>query len=238
MGGMSLGERIEQWLKSAKDGGAIQVFFTELECDILNTMSKFERIRSKRIEEREKKDLHGGEKSKAGGGVYVYAGVTYASVDEAFVDIDSERDINFLLKELVIRQMNILLSQGKIEAWWEIMIWYSMLQEKKMVVEDFWEFYVLHAMIRIFVDEVNSVIAENGQISMLSLHSMQELTDSYFKTLFLLRRIEYEIEPMEEIKEYIDDRKLSRYFIEGIIRETRIFNADKVKKKMEELCWK
>lgn len=107
-----------------------------------------------------------------------------------------------------------------------------------MVVEDFWEFYVLHAMIRIFVDEVNSVIAENGQISMLSLHSMQELTDSYFKTLFLLRRIEYEIEPMEEIKEYIDDRKLSRYFIEGIIRETRIFNADKVKKKMEELCWK
>lgn len=111
-------------------------------------------------------------------------------------------------------------------------MWYSLLLEKKLIIEDFWEFPVLRIMIDIFVKELNIFLEKGDAISVLSLHSMQELTDAYFRTVFLCRRIEYGIEPMEEIGEYIKEKGFSFALVEGIVHEAQIFHKEKV---MEEV---
>ena len=65
---------------------------------------------------------------------------------------------------------------------------------------------------------------------------MQELTDAYLKTIFLCRRIEYGIEPMDEIIEYAESKKLSMVFIHGIIDKAQIYNKEKVIKAIEDWC--
>ena len=67
---------------------------------------------------------------------------------------------------------------------------------------------------------------------------MQELTDAYFKVIFLCRRLEYGVEPEEEIMEYIQKMKFSDVVIHSIISEAQIFNKEKVLKAIEERCWK
>lgn len=159
------------------------------------------------------------------------------SAVEAFIRAEQEAEISFLLKEQFMHQMDILLSKGTVEAWLEIMIWYSLLEEKKMLVEDFWEFPVLRAVIDIFMRELGAFVEERvDRISVLSLHNMQELTDAYLKTIFLCRRIEYGVEPMDEIIGYMENKKLSMVFIHGIVDMAQIYNKEKVIKAIEEWC--
>ncbi len=159
------------------------------------------------------------------------------SAVEAFIRAEQEAEISFLLKEQFMHQMDILLSKGTVEAWLEIMIWYSLLEEKKMLVEDFWEFPALRAVIDIFMRELGAFVEERvDRISVLSLHNMQELTDAYLKTIFLCRRIEYGVEPMDEIIGYMENKKLSMVFIHGIVDTAQIYNKEKVIKAIEEWC--
>lgn len=159
------------------------------------------------------------------------------SAVEAFIRAEQEAEISFLLKEQFMHQMDILLSKGTVEAWLEIMIWYSLLEEKKMLVEDFWEFPALRAVIDIFMRELGAFVEERvDRISVLSLHNMQELTDAYLKTIFLCRRIEYGVEPMDEIIGYMENKKLSMVFIHGIVDMAQIYNKEKVIKAIEEWC--
>ena len=84
-----------------------------------------------------------------------------------------------------MEQLNFLLAQGTVEAWMDIIIWYSVLEEKKFIVEDYWEFPALRAIIEIFMKELKAFLEMGGafQISILSLRSIQELTDAYFKVI-------------------------------------------------------
>ena len=116
------------------------------------------------------------------------------------------------------------------------MVWYSLAKETRC--RSFREFFALRKMIDAFVKEINAPCEKERQISVLSLHNMEELTEVYFKTVFLCRRIEFGVEPVDEIIDYIKGKKFSYVFIQGIVQEAWIFDKKKVMKTIEELCWK
>lgn len=216
----NLNDKIQYWKSNPEDRGRLRTLFSPEEYDILDTVRQFESFDCMVMEKLERENLIG-------------------SISETFIRVEEEAEISALLKSRVMHQMDILLGRGTAEAWIEIMIWYSLLEEKKLIVEDYWEFPALRAMIDIFMKELNAFL-ENGEthrISILSLHSMQELTDAYFKIIFLCRRIEYGVEPVEEIMEYIERERFSDIFIRGIIQAAQIFNEEKVIKTIEEWCW-
>lgn len=217
----NLNDKIEYWRNDPKDEDRLRILFSPEEYDILDTVYQFEIFDRMVTERLERNHLKG-------------------SAPETFIRMEEEAEISALLKERFMRQMDILLERGTAEAWIEIMIWYSLLEEKKFIVEDYWEFPALRAMIDIFMKELNAFLEKGGTgwISVLSLHNMQELTDSYFKVIFLCRRIEYGVEPVEEIIEYIEKKQFSDIFIRAIIQAAQIFNEEKVIKAIEEWCWK
>ena len=215
---MDLNEKIQCWKQNPKDKGILKHFFLPEEREVLETIYQFETLDhlvTQKIEE-------DGEKN---------------SLAEAFIRAEHEAEISILLKERFMCQMDILLAKGTIEAWLEIMIWYSLLEEKKMIVEDFWEFPALRAVIDIFIKELNAFIEnkENG-ISVLTFHNMKELTDTYLKIIFLCRRIEYGVDPVDEISGYIKNKKLSMVFVHGIVDTAQIYNKEKVIRAIEEWC--
>lgn len=213
---MDLNEKLQYWRQRPKDEGILEHLFLPEEKEILRTICRFEAL-DHLITQKIEAD---GEKNSA---------------VEAFIRAEQEKEISFLLKGQFMRQMDILLSKGTVEAWLEIMIWYSLLEEKKILVEDFWEFPAMRAVIDIFMKELDAFIGKReGRISVLTFHNMQELTDAYLKTIFLCRRIEYGIEPMDEIIEYAESKKLSMVFIHGIIDKAQIYNKEKVIKAIED----
>lgn len=215
---MDLNERLQYWRQKPKDEGVLEHFFMPEERGILRTICQFEAfddLVTRKIEE-------DGERNSA---------------IEAFIRAEQEAEISFLLKEQFMCQMDILLSKGTVEAWLEIMIWYSLLEEKKMILEDFWEFPALRAVIDIFMKELDAFVEKReSRISVLTFHNMQELTDVYLKIIFLCRRIEYGVEPMDEIIGYMENKKLSMVFIHGIIDTAQIYGKEKVIKAIEEWC--
>ncbi len=217
----NLNDKIQYWKKDPGDKDSMRVLFSSEEYDILDAVYQFEIFDRAVTERLEKAKLTG-------------------SISETFIRVEEEAEISVLLKERFMRQMDILLEKGTAEAWIEIMIWYSLLEEEKLIVEDFWEFPALRTMIDIFMKELNVFLEKGGasRISILSLHNMQELTDAYFKVIFLCRRIEYGVEPVDEIIEYIEKKQFSDTFIRAIIQTAQIFNEEKVISIIEEWCWK
>lgn len=217
----NLNDKIQYWKQNPEDKDRLRILFSTEEYDILDTVHQFEIFDRMVTEKLEENNLAG-------------------SISETFIRVEEEAEISALLKKRLMRQMDILLARGTAEAWVEIMIWYSLLEEKKMIIEDYWEFPAVREMINIFMKELNAFLEKGGKgrISVLSLGSVQELTDAYFKVIFLCRRIEYGVEPTGEIIEYIEKKQFSDLFIRGIIQAAQIFNEEKVIKEIEERCWK
>jgi len=97
---------------------------------------------------------------------------------------------------------------------------------------------MLKLMLDIFVAELKEFYGNGSSISVLAFHSMSELSEVYFTTIFLLRRIEYEVEPVDEIIRHIEEYKLSPIYIMYIVQEAKINDKDKVIKTVENWCWK
>lgn len=213
---MKLNDRIHCWMRNTEDKEILQSF-SEDERNMLSTICKY-----KMLDDVITQKTEGDGKQE--------------DIPNILFKLEKESEISLQLKEQFICKVNTLMSKGTIEAWMEIMAWYSLSKETRC--RYFWEFSILRKMIDIFVKEINSSWEEEGQLSVLSLHNMEELTDVYFKVVFLCRRIEFGVEPVSEIIDYIKRKKFSHAFIQGVVQEAWIFDKEKVMKTIEGLCWK
>lgn len=71
---------------------------------------------------------------------------------------------------------------------------------------------------------------------MLRFCSVEDLFNGYFRALFLLRRIEYGIEPQEEIVAEIVNRGLSMVYIDWVVENSQIREKEMVKGAVREMC--
>lgn len=218
MSGMDLVEKIEAWLKEPEDEAKMEVMFSKEESDILHTIRRFKFLRNKNCEEaeRQKTDL---------------------DVNAVFRIKEKEREISLLLKEQLMKQMNILLSAGNIDGWLEIMAWFSLLKGELPLWNKFWEFHVMERVCDIFKQELMAFSEHGMVVSVLAFRNVQELTDTYFKSIFLCRRIEYGVEPIDEIFDYIREKRLSPAFIKSIVKNSQINDKGKVMGRIESRCW-
>ena len=56
---------------------------------------------------------------------------------------------------------------------------------------------------------------------------------TYYKIVFLLRRIEYDVEPKDEILYFMAEKKLSLTVIETILHNSQIYNIKKIERALE-----
>ena len=153
-----------------------------------------------------------------------------------FNKMESEKELSILLKEQLLAYVDGLLQKTDWNAWREMVLW-TRRHECRDLLYCFWEFYLLKKSVAIYSEETIQYY-ENGDIpSIIQMGSFQELSETYFKLLFLLRRLVYDIAPEEEkdIIDYIMDRKVSVVFIKHVIEHNQIENKEKVYKRLEEL---
>ena len=84
----------------------------------------------------------------------------------------------------------------------------------------------------IFQEELRAVQSKESTVSVLLLHSMDELLETYFQTVFLLRRLEYEMGTVEEFQNYAQRSGLSSIFFGIIIARAQIDNKERVIRKI------
>ena len=201
----SLIDKIEYYMEYPGDESTLKNIFTEEELDILYTMSEFERM------EAEVPQKRGRDASE--------------EVEIFLTGVDREKEISFRLKQKFMYQMDILLGKGSIEAWIEITAWYHLLKNKKLIIESFWEFPVLENMLKIFKEEAQNM--ENSEISILGIRNMKELTEVYFRMVFMIRRMAYGAEVTDEILDYVVGRKLFPVFIKVMAEDSKIEIQDR-----------
>lgn len=207
-------EKIEYCLEHSEDESEVQKMFQPTEWDVLLAMKEYKQC-LRQIEKKYPQEEVGSRKK----------------MEIQLEQMDDEKEAILNLKEKMLFQLDILLEKGTLDAWCEILVWYRFMIQEKLVTR-FWEFYVLKIMLDIFVKECNKGTA----VSVLQIRNMNELYDVYFKTLFLLRRIEYEIEPMGELADFLVERNLSSIYVQGVLKEAQIYDKDKVKRVIESWC--
>lgn len=214
MGKMSLIDKLGYYMEHTGDRDEWCGMFTVEEAQILDRVYEFNKLRETTVQESET-----------------------TGIEATLERVEQEKSISFRLKEVVLEQMNILLAQGSVEAWYEILTWYQWINANQLL-HRFWEFHMLKLMLDIFIAELKEFYGNERAISVLALHSMAELSEVYFTTIFLLRRIEYEVEPVDEIIRHIEEYNLSPIYIMYIIQESKINDKEKVLKTVEDRCWK
>lgn len=200
-------EKIEYCLQYPEEEEKLREMFLPTEWDVLSSMKKYKQ----RVRQIEKEGL--GEERTA---------------EYQLERMDAEKEAILDLKEKMLKHLDILLATETAEAWCEMLVWYRFVIQEKLAAR-FWEFYVLKTVLDIFLEECR----KETEISVLSLHSMKEMSEVYFRTVFLLRRLEYEVEPMDEWAEYAKGRKLSDTFLQRVLKEAQIYDKNKVKRMME-----
>lgn len=196
----SLIDKIEYYMEYPEDKNTLKSIFSVKELDILYAISEFEQMESEIPAKRAKDAVE--------------------EVEIFLNGVDREREISFRLKEKVMCQLDILLGKGSIEAWIEILTWYRLLKNKKLIIESFWEFPVLENMLKIFREETKNT--KDGEIYVLALRNMKELTEIYFRMVFMLRRMAYGAEVTDEIVDYITGKKLFPVFIKVMAEDSSI----------------
>ncbi len=212
-------DRIEYFIEHPEDENSLHAMFSAEERNILSTIRKFEQMRSCIAEQGEIKNdkIEDGDKL----------------TEMIFQKRERERGISFQLKEQMTEHIDCLLKQGKTEAWLDILAWYQLLKGKNLIIDRFWEFPVLATLLKAFKKELELYCSGGSPISVLSLHTMQELTDSYFAIVFALRRIEYDMEPMDELWRYLMKEGLSITVVKTVLEEARIYDKRKVQRTIE-----
>lgn len=147
---------------------------------------------------------------------------------EIFRKMERDKDISFSLKKRIFSYMDLLLEQGTIEAWKEILLLYQFLEKKEVLVNEFWEFSVLKTMLNAFETELNLHYKEERPISLLKICNMEELMETYFRVVFLLRRIEYDVEPISGTLCELMENRISPATVWAVLKDARIFHREKV----------
>lgn len=213
MGMRNLMEKIEYCLEHPMEENVLKEMFSDTEWNILSAMRSYKQRQS---------EMNA-----------VFSQEKYASLSKMELDLekmDYEKEAILHLKKSVIIQLDILLAAGTIEAWCEMLIWYKFIIQEKLP-QRFFEFYVLKIVLDVFVQECNC--REFNFLSAMQMHSMKEVQNAFFRTVFMLRRIEYDIEPLEEVCDYIRNRGFSDIYLLQVLKEGQINNKDKVRKAIE-----
>lgn len=214
-GRQALIDRIEYFMNYPEDEHSLCAMFSQKEREILRTIQQFEHIRYL-MEQEDIGNTNGGD------------GDEFA--ERAFQKRASERDVSFHLKEQMIEQINKLLKRGQIEAWMDILTWYQLLKGKNLIINKFWEFPVLGTILKAFKEELKNYYKNGDSIDVLSFRTMKELTDTYFTIVFLFRRIEYDVEPVDELRRCFLENNFSITLMETVLEDARIFDKRKVKR--------
>ena len=130
-------------------------------------------------------------------------------------------------------QADLLLGEGRAENWLQVLTWYQLLKGKGLIVNRFWEFPVLETMLQAFLEELKLFYTNGQAISVLAMHSLEEITDTYFDIVFLLRRMEYGVEPIDGMVSYLSEKGLSMTVVRTVLEAARIFDKRKVKDLLE-----
>ncbi len=212
-------DRLEYYMGHPEDEKSLAAMFTEEEMNILHTVKEFERLRG--IMEYEYAESRNGGADNP------------AYIEEVFERRERERDVSFRLKGHFVCQTDLLLGGGLAENWLQVLTWYRLLKGRDLIVNRFWEFPVLETMLQAFLEELKLFYTEGQAISVLAMHSLEEITGTYFDIVFLLRRIEYGVEPMDGIVSYLSGKGLSLTVVEAVLEDARIFDKRKVKNVLE-----
>ena len=159
--------------------------------------------------------------------------------EQYFAGMESERELSFRLKELLMEYINGLLALQTEDGWREIVLW-NKRHECRRLCNRFWQFYLLQKVTAIFSEEMLQYY-ENGEIpSIVQFRSFEELSESYFHLLLLVRRLNYDVSTEEktDIVRYIMEKKISGIFIRHVIEQNQIEDKEKVYKHLEELLIK
>lgn len=214
--GKALIDRIEYYMEHPEDEDYFNAAFIAEERNILCTVRDFERNRCiMRL-----KEIRSPDKSRA--------------AEEVLRVLEAEKGISFLLKGQIDAHIDFLLQQESAEAWMEILTWYQVIDGKGLIIDRFWEFSVLKTMLDAFVEELKLFYSGGKAISVLSIRSMKELTEVYFQTVFLLRRIEYDVDPADGMLYRLTEGKLSLAAVKIILRDAKITHREKVEKAIDD----
>ena len=207
MDNMRLVDKLNYYVEHSTHSQLISPLFSEKEWLILNTVHDFENLRITMAQDTS----------------------TKSGIESTLQRMEKEKEISFQLKQQFINQIDCLLAQESIEAWLDILTWYQWLDAKQLL-HRFWEFHILKIVLDIFISELKAFSNNESTVSVLTLHSMEEIANTYFSILFLLRRIEYDIEPVDAITDSVKKFCLSPIFIHHIIKKAKIYNKEKVSK--------
>lgn len=100
------------------------------------------------------------------------------------------------------------------------MTWYNVLKKKGLIVNSYWEFQVLEEMLKIFKEEVQNI--GSREIFVFEIHSMKELTEIYFRMVFMVRRMAYGLEVTDEVLGGYIGRELFPVFIKVLAEDNNI----------------
>ena len=218
--GKPLAERMQYYMQEQGDRGIFESVFSESEWNVLCALQKYEYIRDhlQLVLDAAPAGLTAGEKMVL-----------------QLEKIDCEKASIMELRGYMITQLDVLLKQQSVEAWCDMLVWYQYVIQKDLA-RSFWEFYVFKMMLDIFVAECKAC-SENGKMpSVIQLHGTKEVLDVYYKTVFLLRRMEYGVEPVDELKEYMGQKGLSPILVHYILKNAQIQNKQKVRNIIEDWC--
>lgn len=213
---ISLLDKIEYFIDHPEDEEYFLSMFTAEERGILYVIQDFEQKRYiMRIGE-----INNSDRSRV--------------MEEVFRSMEQEREISFLLKKRMDAHIDFLLKQEKIDAWMEILMWYRFLDGKGIIVNRFWEYPILGTMLNAFMEEIKLYYGKGNFMSILKIHSMEELLDTYFRIVFWLRRIEYDVEPVNEVLCELTEREISFTVVKAVLNDARISHREEVQKIIED----
>jgi len=156
-----------------------------------------------------------------------------------FDKMEKEKTLTFLLKEQLMEYIDGLLKLKTKDSWQEILLWNKRYECRKLG-NRFWQFYLLQKVSAIYAEEMIQFYECGEEPSVVQLGSFEELSETYFHLLLLLRRLNYEVASEEEadIVDYIMEKKMSGIFIRHVIEHNQIEDKEKVYKRLEELLIK
>lgn len=156
--------------------------------------------------------------------------------DEYFAKMEAEREETFQLKEQLMGHVNDLLALQTIDSWREI-VSLNQREECRRLSNSFWQFYLLQKASAIFAEEMIEYYQNGEAPSIIQFKSFEELSQTYFHTLLLLRRLNYNVamEENTDIVNYVMEKKLSGIFLHYVIEQNQIEDKEKVYQRLEEL---
>ena len=206
---MKLYEKLE-YVKSAQYKEKCREWFSETEWELLCAVWEFQAFKKKFQE--------------SANGTYV---------EKYLYKLDCEKPYHLRIKELMEEQTDDLLSKQCVDGWFDLLVWRKLIIPEELV-NRFWDLDVLDIILNIFVAECEECGRTGAYISVLQFRHRKELMETYYKALFLLRRIEFDMEPAEAIIEAIKDMNLSSIYIRSILQKGQIFAKGKVEKLLVE----